>query len=66
MAERRRYYHSHLYTVRLWLEDLGDGRVEWRGQVEHVMSGERRYFRSWPSLLEQLKELLPSVNSPPD
>ena len=46
--------HSHLFTIRLWLEDLGDGQVEWRGSVQHVISGELRYFRDWPALIEFL------------
>lgn len=50
---------SHLFTVRLWLEDLGHGQSEWRGQVQHVLSGESRYFRDWPSLLAFLQEMLP-------
>lgn len=41
---------SHLFTVRLWSEDLGDDQVEWRGQVTHVLSGEAHYFREWQEL----------------
>ena len=40
---------THLFTVRLWLEDLGEGQTEWRGEVHEVLSGERRYFRDWPT-----------------
>lgn len=50
---------SHLFTVRLWREDLGDGRVEWRGQVQHVLSGETRYFRDWATLVEVMTAMLP-------
>ncbi len=42
--------NSHLFTVRLWLEDLGDGEVEYRGQAQHVLSGETRFFRDWATL----------------
>lgn len=31
-------------------EELGDNQSEWRGQVQHVPSGETRYFREWSSL----------------
>ena len=58
MDTSRQHYHSHLFTVRLWLEDLGDGRAEWRGQVRHVLSGEVRYFRDWPTLIALLQALL--------
>jgi hypothetical protein len=46
---------THLFTIRLWRESLGDGRVEWRGQVQHVLGGERRVFRDWASLARYLE-----------
>ncbi len=49
---------SQLFTVRLWYEDLGDGRSEWRGQVQHTLSRETRYFRDWPTLIAFLAEQL--------
>ena len=44
--------------VRVWLEDLGNGKAEWRGKVKHVLSGEVRYFREWKTLLAFLREAL--------
>lgn len=35
---------------------MGDGHAEWRMRVQHVLSGERRYFRDWPSLERYLLE----------
>ncbi len=52
------HHRSHLFTVRLWPEDLGNGQTEWRGQVQHVLSGEVRYFREWPALIALLQGLL--------
>ena len=52
---------SHLFTVRLWREDLGHGRLEWRGQVQHVLSGETRYFRDWAMLVEFVRAMLPGL-----
>jgi len=54
---------SHLFTVRLWLEDLGDGLAEWRGQVQHVLSGETHYFRQWETLLALLLAMLPPAEA---
>ncbi|HOG48862.1 MAG TPA: hypothetical protein PLJ35_03600 [Anaerolineae bacterium] len=51
MEKDRPLTRSQLFTVRLWLEDLGDGRQELRGKVQHALSGEARYFRDWPALL---------------
>ena len=36
----------------------GDGMTEWRGKVEHVHSGEARYFREWSSLVVFLERVL--------
>lgn len=55
---------SHLFTLRLWREELGGGEIEWRGKVQHVTSGEVRYFRDWPTLVTFLQQLLAS--SDPD
>ena len=50
--------HAQLFMLRMWPEDLGEGRVEWRGKVQHVTSGEARYFRDWPALIACLQEML--------
>jgi hypothetical protein len=52
---------SELFTLRVWREDLGEGRVEWRGKVQHVMSGETRYFRDWQTLVAFIQETLPDL-----
>jgi len=49
---------SHLFMVRVWLEDLGDGKQEWRGKVQCVTGGEVKYFRDWQTLLEDLQVML--------
>ena len=39
--------NTHAFVVRLWLEprEIEDAQPEWRGVIEHVPSGERRYLR---------------------
>src|SRR5262249_22220941 len=54
---------THLFTVRLWLEDLGEGQREWRGEVRYVVSDEVRYFRDWQTLVELLQAMLPRTGS---
>jgi hypothetical protein len=46
----RSSHSSHLFTMRLWLEEVGGGQIDWRGKVQHVTSGEAQYFRDWRSL----------------
>jgi hypothetical protein len=53
-----RQTRSHLFTVRIWSEELGDGQKEWRGQMQYVPSGEPHYFRDWQSLVDFFKEEL--------
>lgn len=51
-------HSSHLFTLRLWREELGGGDAEWRGKVQHVTSGEVRYFRDWSMLIAFLVQVL--------
>lgn len=39
--------HVHVFIVRVWREprELEDAAIIWRGVIEHVDSGDRRYFR---------------------
>lgn len=46
---------SHLFTIRIWTEAGGTPGKSWRGQVEHILSGERQYFRDWDSLVNFLQ-----------
>jgi hypothetical protein len=49
---------SHLFTLRLWAEEVEEGQTEWRGRVHYVTSDEVRYFRDWPSLIPLLLAML--------
>jgi hypothetical protein len=40
----------------MWAEPIDEDRSEWRGQVEHLQSGEKRYF-------QQLEVMLAFVTS---
>jgi hypothetical protein len=58
MDNGHQLHHSHLFTVRLWQADLGDGQTEWRGKLQHVLSGEVHYFREWSALIALLMSML--------
>jgi hypothetical protein len=55
---------SHLFIVRVWHEELDPTEQEWRGKVQHVQSGEARYFRSWQQLIDHLIVILSSEVNP--
>lgn len=52
---------SYLFTLRIWHEQLEEGQGEWRGQVEHLLSGRTCYFRDWSTLVSFLDETLASL-----
>ena len=56
--------HSHLFTVRLWREEVGSGQSEWRGKVQQVSNGEAYYFREWEALISLLIQMLSAGESP--
>jgi hypothetical protein len=49
---------SRLFTLRMWQEDVDEGRVEWRGKVQALPDGEAYYFRDWPGLIGRLEAML--------
>ncbi len=50
-----------LFTLRLWQEATGGDQVEWRGKIEHVRSGQVRYFRDWHTLQDFLLQVTPKT-----
>ena len=65
MTEDQAHYRKHLFSVRVWQEDLGAGQTEWRGKVQYVPNGEVRYFREWPSLAAMMQAMLPNATTNP-
>ncbi len=49
---------SLIFMVRMYPEPLGTGKAEWRGQVNHVASGEKYAFRDWSRLTISLEKML--------
>lgn len=58
MNNNQRHQPSDLFKVRLWAEVVGDGQQEYRGTVQHVVSGEARHFRDWSTLEAFLVEIM--------
>jgi hypothetical protein len=54
---------SHLFTVRVWEEQIGTDQTEWRGKVQLVTSGEVRYFRDWEALVPLLATMLSELDT---
>jgi hypothetical protein len=62
MDQDQQFQHSHLFTIRLWTEQIGDGQVERRGRVQYVLSGERQHFRDWSTLVSYLEAKLQELD----
>ena len=54
---------SHLFTVQVRKDELGDGQGEWRGKVQHVHSGETFYFHEWTTLVAEIMNILEETES---
>lgn len=54
---------SRVFVLRVWLEELGNGQSEWRGQLQQVSGGEVHYFRDWQRMLSYLSEMFPPTQT---
>ncbi len=54
---------TYLFTLRLWIEPVGDNQGEVRIQVQHLLSGETRYFRAWSDVVAFLLTKLRALNA---
>jgi hypothetical protein len=55
---------SHLFTMRLWIEDMGNGQWEWRGKLRYVVTEEVRYFRDWQGLVALMQTMTQPTSAP--
>ena len=49
---------TRLFTVRMWREEVADGRLEWRGKVQALPEGDAYYFHGYAGLIERLRTML--------
>ncbi len=63
MDKPSKHPRSHLFTVRVWQEEIGTDQTEWRGKVQLLTSGDVRYFRGWATLVPLLLTMLSELDS---
>ena len=51
------------FVVRMWAEPINEDHSEWRGQVEHLQSGEKRYFQQLDKMMEFVSSQLGKTSS---
>jgi hypothetical protein len=49
--------------LRFMLEQLGNGQIERRGQLQQVSSGDEHYYRDSHMMLSYLVEMLPPAQT---
>jgi hypothetical protein len=54
---------SHLFTVRVWQEEIGQDLTECRGKVQLITNGNVCYFRGWEGLVPLLLSMLSEVET---
>ena len=57
-------YRLHVFTLRVWREQIDGDVGEWLGEVKNTSTGEVRYFRNASSLHDALLELLDEPATP--
>lgn len=50
--------HSQLFTLRVWVENIGNGRSEIRGVLKYVLTEEIYHFRDWNTLSQLIESLI--------
>ncbi len=66
MEQEPQHSRSHLFTVRVWQEELGGGKAEWRGRAQDIATGAAAYFRDWPGLIALLSRLVEAAEGSPE
>jgi hypothetical protein len=61
MSVSRQQDIAHLFLVRLRVEELEAGQVEWRGRVQRVVNAEPYRFCGCAALVAQLLTMLPDL-----
>jgi hypothetical protein len=49
---------SQLFTLRVWGEEMDNGRIEIRGSIKHILIGEITHFRDWATLTQIIESYL--------
>ncbi|MBV7338787.1 hypothetical protein KFU94_63325 [Chloroflexi bacterium TSY] len=64
MINKRQHRRTHLFTVRLWIEQIDEDCAEARGRVQHVLNGDVCYFRTWRELTTFFDRMLQELEGP--
>ena len=62
---------THLFTLRIWQEEVESGVYEWRGSIRYGIDGQVLHFAGWDSLdnvslADVMKQMVGPLADPPD
>ena len=52
----------HLFTVRVWLEEVEAGQFECRGRVQHGLDGPAWHFQGWAAMIDFMHDVMQPVS----
>ncbi len=55
---------SHVFLVRLWLEETPEAETLWKGRVQHILRGQSHAFTGPGMLISRIAALLADVDHP--
>jgi hypothetical protein len=57
---------THVFIVRIWREprEIEEAQAEWRGVVEHIPTGQRRYFKDMDEIKHVVQPYLLELSNP--
>jgi hypothetical protein len=57
---------THVFIVRIWREprEIEEAQAEWRGVVEHIPTGQRRYFKDMDEIKHFVQPYLLELSNP--
>ena len=54
---------TQTFTLRIWVTNQEDAKIEWRGRIQHVQSGEVQYCQSWDAFITYVEEVIRDPSS---
>ena len=53
---------TQMFTLRISVTSQKGSKLEWRGRIQHVQSGEVQYCQNWDSFIAYVEEMLCNPN----
>ena len=59
---KNRSNQAHLFILRIWSAEGGEGALQWRVRLQDIQSGEVSFFKDWRDMIAGLEESLREGN----